>query len=147
MKQTILDVADWFLNRSPMSHKKLQKLCYYAEAWSETLLGEPISEEAEFEAWVHGPVNRMIWNKYRSYGWNEIQSVPLAPNFSEQKVEVLESVWLTYHELSGTQLETLTHQEAPWQKQRSGLTSFERSENRIRVEDMVDYYRSIYSGD
>ena len=30
---TILDVAAWFLLKEDMTHKKIQKLCYYAEAW------------------------------------------------------------------------------------------------------------------
>ena len=34
----ITDVANWFLLKEDMSHKKIQKLCYYAEAWSETCL-------------------------------------------------------------------------------------------------------------
>lgn len=147
MTHTIFDVADWFLSRSSMTHKKLQKLCYYAEAWSETLLNAPISEDAKFEAWVHGPVNRNLWNKYKSYGWGEIEQKNISPRFTEKQEEVLESVWLTYHDLTGTQLETLTHQETPWKNQRKGLSVFERSENQIQVMDMVDYYKSIYIGD
>lgn len=33
MTYSILDIANWFLSKEPMTHKKLQKLCYYAQAW------------------------------------------------------------------------------------------------------------------
>lgn len=147
MEQTIFDVANWFLFQSPLTHKKLQKLCYYAEAWSEALLGSPIAQEATFEAWAPGPVNRRLWQYYVRYGWNRIDQVEVCPSFPPEKEEVLESVWLTYGNLTGTQLETLTHREDPWRNQRLGLSSFERSENIIQVEDMVKYYRSLYQGD
>ena len=31
--ENIMDVARLFLSQESMSHKKLQKLCYYAQAW------------------------------------------------------------------------------------------------------------------
>ncbi len=34
----IFDVADWFLSKEAMPHKKLQKLCYYYKAWGLALL-------------------------------------------------------------------------------------------------------------
>jgi len=38
-----------------VSHKKLQKLLYYVDAWHYVHLGRPIVDE-NFEAWIHGPV-------------------------------------------------------------------------------------------
>lgn len=32
-KYSIFDIAGWFLEKEPMPHKRLQKLCYYALAW------------------------------------------------------------------------------------------------------------------
>ena len=144
MEQTIFDVANWFLSQSPLTHKKLQKLCYYAEAWSEALLGTSISKNATFEAWVHGPVNYDLWRKYSHYGWNVIKQAEACPDFPPEKEEILGSVWLTYKGLTGTQLETLTHREDPWKNQRVGLSPFERSNNIIQVEDMAKYYRALY---
>jgi len=54
---TVYDLANWFLNKSRMSHKKLQKLCYYAVAWHYTLYDSKLVLDDEFEAWVHGPVS------------------------------------------------------------------------------------------
>lgn len=50
IKADITDVADWFLLKGNMSNKKIQKLCYYAQAWSLTLLDQDIASHSEFEA-------------------------------------------------------------------------------------------------
>ena len=36
-RYSIYEIADWFLNKGPMTQKKLQKLCYYAQAWNYAL--------------------------------------------------------------------------------------------------------------
>ena len=41
-EHSIFDVAEWFLQKESCSHKKLQKLCYYAVAWSYALFDESL---------------------------------------------------------------------------------------------------------
>ena len=150
IKADITDVADWFLLKGNMSNKKIQKLCYYAEAWSLTLLDQDIADHSEFEAWVHGPVNRTLYQIYDGYGWNlltitnyeEVKS-RLELLFSPEQVEVLEAVWDTYGEYGADQLEALTHTERPWLEQRTGLGKFESSHNVISSNTMKEYYNSI----
>ena len=150
IKADITDVADWFLLKGNMSNKKIQKLCYYAEAWSLTLLDQDIADHSEFEAWVHGPVNRTLYQIYDGYGWNlltitnyeEVKS-RLELLFSSEQVEVLEAVWDTYGEYGADQLEALTHTERPWLEQRTGLGKFESSHNVISSTTMKEYYNSI----
>ena len=150
IKADITDVADWFLLKGNMSNKKIQKLCYYAEAWSLTLLDQDIADHSEFEAWVHGPVNRTLYQIFDGYGWNlltitnyeEVKS-RLELLFSPEQVEVLEAVWDTYGEYGADQLEALTHTERPWLEQRTGLGKFESSHNVISSTTMKEYYNSI----
>ena len=150
IKADIIDVADWFLLKGNMSNKKIQKLCYYAEAWSLTLLDQHIADHSEFEAWVHGPVNRTLYQIYDGYGWNlltitnyeEVKS-RLELLFTPEQVEVLEAVWDTYGEYGADQLEALTHTERPWLEQRTGLGKFESSHNVISSNTMKEYYNSI----
>ena len=68
----LFDVAKWFLQKESMNQRKLQKLCYYAQAWHYALCGTPLFD-ADFEAWVHGPVNRDIWNYFRDQGYWDIE--------------------------------------------------------------------------
>ena len=119
IKADITDVADWFLLKGNMSNKKIQKLCYYAQAWSLTLLDQDIASHSEFEAWVHGPVNRTLYQVYDGYGWHELKIT------------------------NRDQLEALTHTELPWLEQRTGLGKFESSHNVISSTTMKEYYNSI----
>ena len=145
----VREVADWFLSHSGMEHKKLQKLCYYAQAWHCALEGEPLFTE-RIEAWVHGPVIPELYSKYRGYGW---QIIPQVNGFDESKLssqaqEVLRAVYETYGGLTGMQLETLTHSESPWQRARGGLYPdypLATCTNPISIEDMKSQHTLIIS--
>ena len=58
----VFEVVNWFLHKKSFSHKQLQKLCYYAQAWHLALLNKPLFE-AEIEAWVKGSVIQIIYRK------------------------------------------------------------------------------------
>ncbi|MDV0446691.1 hypothetical protein MsAg5_05410 [Methanosarcinaceae archaeon Ag5] len=139
----IKDVANWFLNKEPMTQKKLQKLCYYAVAWSYTLRKCPLCTDCEFEAWIHGPVNRVLYREYRSFGWTPIPQVSIKPDFGDAE-DLLETVWNTYGDLSGIQLEIMSHKEKPWLNARKGYGTYDRSVKAISSEDMIDFYWKMY---
>ncbi len=142
---SIFKVADWFLSKERMTHKKLQKLCYYAQAWSYAICPEPISD-AIFEAWVHGPVCRELYDKYKSYGFGYIPQVCDLPLFTPDEESFLADVWETYGDMSANSLEVLSHSEPPWQKARLGLDSGAQCNTPIETKDMASFYRSIYLG-
>ena len=53
---TVFDVAKYILlKKGVISTWKLQKLCYYSQAWHLAWTGRPIFGE-DFEAWANGPV-------------------------------------------------------------------------------------------
>ena len=67
-KITISDIADYFITKNHeygdyITNLKLQKLVYYAQAWYLAFLDKPLFDE-DFEAWVHGPVNRDLYDRY-----------------------------------------------------------------------------------
>ncbi|RXT17738.1 hypothetical protein BVJ53_07320 [Lacticaseibacillus chiayiensis] len=141
------DVAAWFLSKSAMSPKKLQKLVYYFQAWGNALLHYPVIDDTYFEAWPHGPVSMDLYQDYKKYGWTDIEKgKPIEIN-SENLDNLLESVWVTYGDKSANELEALTHKEMPWKKARAELGPGEHSNKRIADEDMKEFYQSIYSGD
>lgn len=144
-KVTVYDVAHWFLAKEDMTHKKLQKLIYYYYAWGQALLKRDVIEDCEFEAWVHGPVNRQIYRKYVNYGWNPIAQVQAAPHaFTDEEKELLDSVWLTYGGKSANELSALTHQDLPWKKARGGCADGEPCQNVLDKKVMRDFYLSVY---
>jgi uncharacterized phage-associated protein len=70
-------ISGWFVNHSDreagdvVTHLKVQKLCYYADAWFLANFDRPLMAEAS-EAWAHGPVSPMVWKKYRGSGWDSL---------------------------------------------------------------------------
>ena len=146
------DVADWFLLKENMSNKKIQKLCYYAQAWSLAKLDTDISRNCSFEAWVHGPVNMSLYKKFKTYGWRPLKIVESDISIVNERVnilfcneqkEILNAVWDTYGCLSADELESLSHTEDPWIEQREGLEPLENSRNIISTDTIKKYYRRI----
>ena len=141
----IFDVAEWFLSRDTMTHKKLQKLCYYYKAWGAALYAVDVLPCNQFQAWVHGPVCPELYDKYKDYYWNDIPKThDNSSLFSPKELDLLESVWLTYGDMSANALEAQTHVELPWRNARKGVSDLQHSTNEISFNDMKDYYRAIY---
>ena len=147
---TIFDIANWFLKKEEMDHKKLQKLCYYAQAWSLAINNKPIAD-CKFEAWAHGPVCRTLWEELNIFTYNTIPQNTLSEKASEiadeESTELLERVWETYQDFNGYQLEMLTHREDPWIKARGNIPELRKCTNVISDKEMAVFYRSLYSGD
>lgn len=145
-KYSVFEVANWFLLKESMTHKKLQKLCYYAQAWFYTLRDMRLMDTT-FEAWVHGPVSPVLYDKFKAFGYHNIKLAgEYVSRIEEDDVELLESVWKTYGDHTGNALEALSHSEQPWIEARVGYAPNERCNIPISVATMKKYYASIYSG-
>lgn len=141
----VCDIANWFLSHESMTHKKVQKLCYYAQAWYCSLYdGSPLFND-EIQAWVHGPVVPTLYPIYADYRWTAIPKVVFDESIFDEKVlNVLEAVYDTYGEFSGDQLESLTHSEDPWIQARKDLKPWETCTTPISCASMRDYYSRKY---
>lgn len=134
----ILEVAKAFLTISPMTQKKLQKLCYYAQGWYAGLTGKKLFDN-DLEAWVHGPVCPKLYEKYKIYGYNEIPKVNT--NITNEELKgIVEQIYRIYGKLDGDQLEELTHKETPWLNARNGIESWVPSNETIQFADMEEYF-------
>ncbi len=143
--ENVHDIAKWFLSKEAMTHKKLQKLCYYAQVWHLALLEGKKLFDDDIEAWVHGPVIPELYREYSHYGWTKIPQKEFNEELlAPEDLDVLYSVYETYKELSGDELEILTHNEAPWQNARGNLAPYEPCKNNISLEDMRSYYLTVY---
>lgn len=138
--ESIYEVAKYFLSKEPMTHKKLQKLCYFAQAWFLANYGVPLVPN-RFEAWVHGPVSPDLYSKYRGWGWEQIpmenQQIFLDNEFVSN---FLDNVYSTYGNYDADTLERITHSEMPWQNARQDCTPGMYSRNPISLNDMKNYY-------
>lgn len=136
---SVFRMADAFLSISSMSHKKLQKLCYYAKAWYLALYDSNIVNE-QFEAWVHGAVCPPLYQKYRAYGFEDIPRIT-GSKISEEYLSFANEIYDAYGHLSGNDLEALNHSEAPWINARGSLEPWESCNNIISENDMKTFYR------
>ena len=129
-RYSVFEIANWFLLKEEMTQKKLQKLCYYAQAWCYALKGYRL-EDTDFQAFGYDPI--------RIKGHVNI-------NLQEEDRRLLEDVWDTYGENTGNALEALTHRELPWLEARKGYEPDERCTVVISPNTMASYYKSIYCG-
>ncbi|WP_419877709.1 Panacea domain-containing protein [Brevibacillus centrosporus] len=140
-RTTVHKVADAFLTLESMSHKKLQKLCYYAYSWYLTLYGDNLFRN-NFEAWVHGPVDTQLYRDYKSFGWQEIPE-KLEHGLEEVLYEFVVEVYESYGHLDADELERLTHTEAPWLVARGGIPEFVPCNSPIRDEIIRQFYSRV----
>lgn len=142
--KTVFDLAEWFLSKDRLTHKKLQKLCYYAVAWSWAIYPEPPIADAVFEAWPHGPVCRELYEKYKVWEFAYIPQGEKPTGFTDVEKEFLQDTWITYGDKTGNTLEALSASEPPYHRARERWSADGTRENPILPEDMKEYYRSIY---
>lgn len=145
-RYSIYEIANWFLSKEVMTQKKLQKLCYYAQAWYYTLNNLRLCN-ANFEAWIHGPVSPVLYDRFKNFGFSGIK---LTGNYIsciiEEDKNFLERVWMTYGEYTDNALEALSHSEPPWKEARIGYSKDERCNKIISLESMKKYFSSISVG-
>jgi len=142
---SVLDVAKYFLETlGPMSTWKLQKLCYYAQAWSLVWDEKPLFPE-NFEAWSNGPVCPQLFHEHK--GLFMISSGDLRKGdssvFDEEQKETLDVVSKDYGDKNPSWLRDLTHFEDPWKNARGNTPLGARSSAVITNNAMGEYYGSL----
>jgi len=151
---TALNVATWFLGNidrsagDSITHLKLQKLVYYAQAWSLTFLKRPLFDE-ELQAWAHGPVAPSVYRAFAGEGWNALP-VPareIDGCFDEEQASLLAEVATVYGKFSAKELENMTHAESPWKDARGDLPDEAPSKKVISKESMAAYYTGLITNE
>ena len=151
---SIHDITDYVISRLVtggvhLNQLKLQKLLYYIQAWHLAYAGKPIVD-ARFQAWVHGPVNREVFDRFKATKmlYSPMTTDDIRPGFnSDQSLTAdqrgfIDIVLEVYAPLAGDQLEALSHQEDPWIQARGTLSPDQRCETEIDEGIMIKFYRS-----
>ena len=138
---TVFDTAKYILEtRGRMSTMKLQKLCYYCQAWSLVWDDEELFPE-EFEAWANGPVCRKLYNAAKGMFSVSANNFPGNSNhLSNNQKDTINHVLAHYAPHNAQWLSQLTHMEDPWQVARKGVQPGVSSSNIISKLSMSDYY-------
>lgn len=145
MTTTVHDVAAYILEqRGPLSAFKLQKLCYYAQAWHLAFYDRPLYME-RIEAWANGPVSPDLYRQHRAkftVSPRDLRCGDTTHIPADAKTHI-EQVLKAYGDWAPHRLVELTHHEAPWRDARGNLPPLARSDARISHEAMTTFYRAL----
>ncbi|HWP67467.1 MAG TPA: type II toxin-antitoxin system antitoxin SocA domain-containing protein [Candidatus Limnocylindria bacterium] len=140
---SVHDVAAYILRElGPMSAMKLQKLVYYAQAWSLVWDDRPLFPQ-QIEAWANGPVCPDLYERHRgeflitAWPWGNANAL----DWSEQGT--VNGVLNFYGRRDAQWLSDLTHRELPWRQARRGLPAGARSSATISHASMAEYYGGL----
>lgn len=137
----VFDVARYILTAvgGSVSTMRLQKLCYYSQAWSLAWDNVPLFDE-NFEHWDNGPVCRELFNQHQGKFCVTADDIPAMlvdrthPLTAEQ-INNIDNVLDAYGVLNGGQLSELTHRERPW---------LHTAHNQVIDKTaMAEYYRAL----
>ncbi len=139
----VLDVAAYILDKhGEMTTWKLQKLVYYAQAWSTVWDDDALFPE-EIEAWANGPVVRELYERHRKQFRLSTMPGGDAAKLTPAQAETVDAVLEYYGDKSSQWLSQLTHMEDPWSNARRGVPAGERGSRIIPKQDLAEYYSGL----
>ncbi len=140
----VFDTAKYILEQTgELSTMKLQKLCYYSQAWSLVWDDKPLFPE-DFEAWVNGPVCPELFRKTQGKFSVTAEDEDGGENdLTDNQKDSINHVIEYYAKRSAQWLSDLTHMEDPWKKARRNLPKRAVSHNIISKESMAMYYGGL----
>ena len=96
---------------------KLQKLVYYAYAWS-LVADVKLMNDGVFEAWEYGPVSSELYHQFKVYGKNVIDGKEPLDEVAvdANHVPLIDFIVKSYLPFSAITLSKTTHVENPWVK-------------------------------
>lgn len=117
----------------------LQKLLYYSQAFYKLFTGDYLFDN-DCEAWIHGPVYRCIYDRYKCFGRGQIEINDSDEILLDEIEDYIVGCVVRYFGCySGKILEEMTHSEMPWILTRRGLKK-DVGCNRIIEKEFIDTY-------
>ncbi len=141
---SVFDVAKYILEKQgTMSTMKLQKLCYYSQAWSLVWDDVPLFQE-EFHAWANGPVCKELFYKTQGqYSVSASDETGDSSNLEDFQKETIDTVLNHYASHDAQWLSRLTHMEEPWKNARGSTPTGVASDAIISKASIAEYYGGL----
>lgn len=138
---SVKDVAAYILQKSgPMTAMKLQKLCYYSQAWHLVWEEKPLFGD-RIEAWANGPVAPTLYQVHRGKFIVREEDIPGEPEALDQdESESVDIILGHYGKFSAQHLSDQTHSERPWIDAMKGK---EWGNDVISHAAMAEFYSSL----
>lgn len=140
---SVFNTAAYILKRhGGTTSMKLQKLVYYAQAWSLVWDERPLFKE-EIQAWANGPVVPALF--FAHQGEFTLTKEPRGDisKLDEDARDTINAIIEAYGDKSANWLSALTHREDPWVNARRGLADGERGNSVISHGALADYYGNL----
>ena len=144
----VFDVAKYILSDvGDISTIKLQKLCYYCQAWNLVWRDAPLFNE-DFQAWANGPVCDELFQIHKGkfiIGADNIPDDKLENNLTSEQILTINTIKEFYGKYSAAWLSELTHREQPWKETRTKahVQDGDRCSAIISKELIKNYYSSL----
>lgn len=141
----INSVIQYILNQcEDITPLALQKALYYIQGFYYAFYGTFLFPE-DCQAWVHGPVYREIYFRYRDYQFDPIKKTGIfdVSIFSASEKAIFDSVSDSICCYSGKILEHFTHNETPWLFTRGDLPINASSDRIIEKALIGDYFNAV----
>lgn len=119
VRMSIFDVANYILTSigGDISAMKLQKLCYYSQAWTLVWDNQELFPE-DFLRWDNGPVCRELFDLHQGMFFVNpsiiAQDILSNTEFSKDQLRNIDQILEDYGQYAGSDLSEMTHREAPW---------------------------------
>ena len=140
---SVHDVAAYILHKQgKMTAMKLEKLLYYAQAWS-LVWDDRRLFNARIEAWANGPVMPSIYRLHRGLLYVSHWPSGDRTSLNSTERETVDQVLKVYGNKTSQWLSELTHREKPWKDARCGLGPLDRGDREITPAAMNEYYHSL----
>jgi uncharacterized phage-associated protein len=146
MMASVFDVARYILRRDEMTAMKLQKLVYYAQAWSLVWIERPLFPQP-IEAWAGGPVCPELFARHRSHF--KVSAAVMGDGdedaLSNEERIAIDTVIEFYGKHTAQWLSDLTHLERPWvdARVRAGAGPGDQCNEIITLAEMAEYYSGL----
>ena len=143
-----LTIAKWIINKIHPEPLKLQKLLYLAQGYSYAFYDRPLFKD-DLEGWVHGPVVRNVYDIFKNYQYNSIDTNFEVEELDDEAKDIINYViknfgkstaYITKFEYDAKYLEKISHEQEPWILSRRGLDPDERSDKTISKESIANYF-------
>lgn len=141
---SVFDVATYILEKiGETSTMKLQKLCYYSQAWSLVWNDHPLFSE-EFQAWANGPVCKELFQRTQgAFSITAEDEDGDSSKLDKKQKNTIDKVLAFYAPHDAQWLSRLTHMEDPWKNARKGIPDGVGSDRIITKESIMMYYSSL----
>jgi len=130
-------------HKQPVTQLHIQKLIFLFEAYYMSVKDVPYLYECDFKACNFGPVVPQLYNKFKSYGYNEIvlteEQNQEGSSISEEKKVLMQQLYEAFKDFSARDLVNFTYApDTPWKE------AWEKKEYSIILKEKMKNWFSKY---